>query len=727
MGGALGGVAVIAQVCRRIALASRRHPRRVLVGAAVLSALSAAIGLPPRVDANVVALLPPDDPHAAALRRIAAETGGINQIQLTFTGPEPALGDTLDALARQLEALPDVAYALHRLPGDLEAHVALMGLDPATATDDDLRGALTSYAVADAGGLGRILVKPTQSNIDPAFCERVVGDVHRVVAQADLAAHGVTHVFSAGPYVYIADGAEGIREDLRRTTGISVALVAVVLAVGLRGWRAPLVAAAPIAVAALAHLAWMKLVFGTLNGFTSFGTALLFGLGVDTSIHLIRAFQEDRGRGLDVDGAVAAAWARIGPPCVTAVATSAAAFASLGVASFRGLSQLGVSLAVGLGLCLVATLALLPPLMRYVDRPLPPSPTEASRSRASAWPLVAFAALTTLVLTTGLPKLAFEYDITAMNRDRMAFSSLDDATRALIRRAYPPIVVDAADVAAARSEHIRLEAALHDGRLPHVRDVLSIESLLPSDQAGRVAAWSARREQMSDVPPAFAAWAPRPRAPEELPEGLLALVGGGARVLLVPQGDLYDLRESAALIDELAAVAPGAASEQTAQGAVYRALVADAPWVVGLAFVAVAVLTAVDLRRPTLVLAVLLSLVVGVAWAFAGVGWIGQRLTLMNLVGVPMVLGLGVDVVVHLGHRLRGGDDVDAAVRSVGAPTITSVATTVASFVALLATSSGGIRSLGGFVVVGLTLGTAAAAVCLIALTRASVARRDAP
>ena len=702
------------------------HPRWVLLCAAIFATAAAAIGLPPTVDANVIALLPDDQPQAAALRRVAQESGGINTITLTFTGADHGtMMNALDALAVELETLDSVSHALHRLPPDLAHHLRLMSVEPTLEGLDRL--SVDDYAVVPGRGRGRILVRPTRSNTDPDFCEKVTSDVHRVIDSFDLAAAGVEHVYSAGPYVYIADGSAGVKSDLRRTAGVTALLVLAVLIVGFRTWRAPLLVLTPVALAAVGNMAALALIFGSLNTFTSFGSALLIGLGADFAIHLWARYREERAA-LPVEEAIVRAWAHTGPPCVFAALTSAAGFAALAVGSFKGLGHLGISLSIGLSLCLGSVLVLLPLLIRALD-PEPPRRLEAQRwwvefpRRGARGALVAMLLLSAAVGWWGMKHLEFEYDITAMNRDRMVFSDMDEATQALVRSAYPPVVVTAKSNAAA--EHARLQRALDEGRLPHIRSVLSMSTLVPPDQRDRIDALATLKSNLRPIQ--LQDWQPTEWAPDDLPEVVVALVGGADRVLLLPQGDLYDMRESAALIDELDAVVDGAASEQLVQGAVFRSMVTDTPRIILLALCLVAFLTAADLRRPLLVFAALASLLIGGIWAGSTIAFAGQRLTLMNLVGFPILLGIGIDVVLHLSHRLRSEGNLGRAVQTVGVAAVISTLTTTASFASLITASSGGIRSIGRLVVVGLVMVTTMSATLLCLFWAARTSRDSAP
>jgi predicted RND superfamily exporter protein len=719
------------------------------------------VGLPPHINPNIVDLLPPDQPQVAAVKQLAAE-GGTDAIVLTFEGEDPdAMADILDRLTADLQRLDTVAFALHRLDPELAMHVGLMQLEPATveelavrlemalrlgpalnpflaapvldmsAVAEDIAAAADVRVLLPAEGRGRVLVKPTRSTTDPPFCEQVVADVLRVVAEADLAAAAVRHVYTTGPYVIVADGVQWTRQDLQRTSVVSAILVLLVLMVGMRSFRAPLLVLSPIVLANLVNLALIAVVVGSLNTYTSIGTALLIGLGIDFAVHLVGRTREERALGADLEDAIAVAWDRTGPPCITAGLTSAAGFAALGLARFDALAQLGFSLSVGLLLCLVSMLVLLPVLLPWLDpveRPLLGARVGGARGTGRPWgpwglaAMVGALVLTVVVGAWGLPALTFEYDFTAISRNDMVYSGMDPERQALVREGFPPVAVTVADRGAVPAEHARLKGLVGAGALPHVAGVVSLENLLPADQAARLVPLTRLRalvdhRNLRYLPAplvedlrALRAWTPRLRTEADLPEGLLGLFGDGRRILLIPQGDLYDMRESAAMIDELDAVVEGAVSGQLLQGVVYRLIMADALRIALLALVLVTLLAGLHLRRPVLVVGAVGSLLVGLVWAGAAAVGVGIRINLVNMVALPILLGIGIDVVIHLTHRLVAEGAIGRAYRTVGVAALLSTVTTIASFLSLNVAVELGIRSLGQLVVVGLATVTVVSA-----------------
>lgn len=746
------------------------HRRAVGLAAVVIVIVSAVLGLPPEVDSNVLALLPDDVPAVQAVRELQDKEGGVSLVTLSFRGDDAELMDTtLERMTERFEALDTVEYALHRVDEDLTREVGLLQLEAADVRqlNTRLRGALALgpalnpivtqrlmsmgplteriEQLSDApdllqggDGRGRILIRPTGTSHDQKFAKRVMADVDRIL-EAE-ATPGVEVAWVGGAYRHVVEDAEGIKSDLFSTTFVSLGLVLLVIIVSFRSVRSTVLVFGPLLAANIVVLGIVAVALGTLNTYTSFGTAILIGLGIDFAVHLIGRYREFRARGVPLEEAIERAWDRTGPPCMTAALTSAAGFLALAAADFQGFAQLGVLLAAGLMVCLIAMLVLLPVLLPVLDREAPPllgtaGEQEASRStyRLAPLGLAVALALTALVGQLAFPRLSWQYDISELRREGMAWSELSEEQRRLVKESYSPMFAEAADTQALAALHQKVAEAQEAGELPHIARVASIQTVLPSDQAERVEALRelvllAGHTNLKYLPPPLvkriaplAGQEVRMLTPGDLPRPITDLLGVkdgfGPRMVLFPQGNMWDLRETAALEAEVGDVLGEGtvAGDYVTLGALYRIIRRDMPVVAALAFLMVLVLTEIDLRKQVWVAAAMATLLAGLVWAAFLTSLVGVQLSIMNVVGVPILVGIGVDVVIHLLHRLRdeGPGGVRRALRTTGVAASISTLTTIASFLSLTAAGNRGVQSLGLLVVFGLTAVFAATCVIL--------------
>jgi len=338
---------------------------------------------------------------------------------------------------------------------------------------------------------------------------------------------------------------------------------------------------------------------------------------------------------------------------------------------------------------------------------------------------------------TVLPQLTFEFDLSQMRRDGQAYDELTEEERALARESYSPVVASYRGAPGQmQADQGLLREAIRDGRTPHLSGVISIHDVLPADQEARNTQIADLARLMEDpdvryLPPVLvqrlsplAGMKVETLTREHLPEGLRHLLGATnadvERMLILPKGNMWDVREARALKSELEEVLPGRelAGEHIGVAAMFLIALRDAPRIGWLALLLVLLFTWWDLRRPHLVLTAFVSLMVGVTWAGIAMWVGGVKLSMINMAAIPILLGIGVDVIVHLSHRLQeeGPGGIRRSLRTTGTAVLISTLTTIASFGSLALAGNRGVRSLGMLVVLGLLMVSVMGTLTLISL-----------
>jgi hypothetical protein len=113
-------------------------------------------------------------------------------------------------------------------------------------------------------------------------------------------------------------------------------------------------------------------------------------------------------------------------------------------------------------------------------------------------------------------------------------------------------------------------------------------------------------------------------------------------------------------------------------------------------------------RRPGAVLLILMPTAFGLCWLLAAMHLTGERFNTLNIIGVPLLLGIGVDdgiflVGIAARHRRRGGSRADLArdLRTSCRAVIMTSATTMLAFGSLVFSSTPAIGSLGRLTAIG--------------------------
>ena len=140
---------------------------------------------------------------------------------------------------------------------------------------------------------------------------------------------------------------------------------------------------------------------------------------------------------------------------------------------------------------------------------------------------------------------------------------------------------------------------------------------------------------------------------------------------------------------------------------VFRALIEiigkDGRNAVLLALVAVFFVLWLDYRKPGHALMAMVPLTIGVFWMVGMIGLAGMKLTVMSVMGLPMIVGIGVDDGVHIVHRWRieGKGKINQVFASTGKAILLTSATTMLAFGSLVFSVWPGFASLGVAMFIG--------------------------
>lgn len=743
------------------------HGRTVALGCLVLTLLSALLALRLRVDSDLLSLMPGKDPAILALRNLEAEEGGVNLVTIAVSGKPENTQPFLAALQAKLEKSERVDYALYDIDDDLAWRLGLVTLkkEELESVRDRLKGALAlgpgianpfiSARLLDLGpmtdrltqadarsglmatqGMERLVIRPKGRAQDLPFARALMAEIRTAMAELDPKAYGVQNTWISGAYRFNVEDYEGILHDVSTTGAASAGMLILTLLLAFRNVKVLGYLMLPMVVATVWTFGLAGATVGTVNTFTSVLGALLTGLGIDYSVHLYTRYREERATSESMEEAIARTWDHVGPPCAAAALTSAAGFSALMFAQFKGFRQMGFLLSIGLMLCLSATLTILPPLLKWREQiPRPWGRFKLGFGRPSRPPTYRFASvgligLVVLTLVFGLfiRKVQFEYDLSELRREGMAYADLTDLQKELTRASYAAIVASYPDDASLTAAHERISAQLANGELKHIGRIASIRTIFPADQEERLAiireiAGFTQDPNYGYLPPAVrknldrvAATPLTTMGPDDLPRGLRHLLGandGTHRLLLFPAGNVWDLREVQALRDEIHQTVTDApvAGEYMALGSLADIVRRDAPRVAIVALVLTFLGMLVDISKPRQAIAVMAVLLSGMAWAGGALVLSHVKISIVNFVGIPILLGIGIDVVIHLLHRIaeEGPGKVLKALTTTGWAAGISTATNVMAFASLVLATNQGIRSLGMLVLVGLTALTIAA------------------
>jgi hopanoid biosynthesis associated RND transporter like protein HpnN len=273
----------------------------------------------------------------------------------------------------------------------------------------------------------------------------------------------------------------------------SLALIALWLFLAVRTWRLVLPILGTLILGLLSTLLFASLAVGTLN-VVSVGFGILFvGIAVDFSIQFSVRYREVRhlalGHAPAMDLILAETGRRAGVQILVAAAATAAGFLAFVPTDFSGVAELGLIAGVGMLIAFACTVTFLPAaitLARPRDEPAEvgfafAAPLDARMRRVRKPLLVVFALLAALGVALA-PSVTFDSDpLHTKDPNTEAMRTLRDLMESPLTNPYS-IDILTADVASADALAERLRA------LPLVDEALTLDSLVPTDQAPKLAA-----------------------------------------------------------------------------------------------------------------------------------------------------------------------------------------------------------------------------------------------
>ncbi|MEM8737854.1 MAG: MMPL family transporter [Planctomycetota bacterium] len=613
----------------------------------------------------------------------------------------------------------------------------------------------------------------------------------RVRAAVDAANPDGLRIDYTGAYAIAEHSAAQTKADMIRSCLGSISLLIVVFLLAYRHPLAFWVLTLPVYVAIVGAFGLYVGFAGRLTPVTAVAGAVLAGLGIDYCVHYLSHYEAQRRQTPDLAHPVLARItnAALAPAIGAACLTSLIGFGAVLSSSVRSLREFAVLGMLGLGLTWFTTVTVMPALLAALGR------TRLAKHRGFSETRIDFSGVVrhiaqrprrVLLLGTLPLVLATAVLSTHTVSDGSAWRfpvRFDSDLHALHPRPHPPleaqstlaqifgaapnalmILVEADSPAAMLDRARATQDRLAQTDLPFgIAGILGPATLLPpasgSDPGPRpdpdTVAQDLRRAAaghgfdpaafadyqtflvslLTTPPPTFADLEPYSRfAGLVLPRDTPAPTQGLVLVTLAePWATVQDRNDTIDAVRE--ALAPIPSATLTGISVVgydtQRAIAGNLTTLLALAAGLVLVWLAVFFRRPAAVALALLPAAAGLLILAAVAAAAGWTFNAINLIAMPLIVGIGVDdgiFLVAIARRWRAGRaDRETLVAQIAASahaiTMTSLTTGLA-FGSLAFTSVPAIRSLGAFTVVGVAAAWFASLLLLIPLL---VGRSAAP
>lgn len=296
----------------------------------------------------------------------------------------------------------------------------------------------------------------------------------------------------SGPALRLTGSAVIEHEELRTVSsgaiwaGLSAtAGVAFLLVFGLGSIRLIAATLITLLVGLIITAGFATLLIGRLNLISVTFAVLFVGLGVDFGIHLCLRYKEELQRRRPQNDALGRTVRAVARPLSLSAICAGLGFIAFVPTDYRGLAELGIISATGMAVAWLASLMLLPALLRLMpleakgrDQAAPPSGPAWTERHASS--ILGIAVIAAVCLVPLLPRVTFDFNplnLKDPNSESVAtFLALErnpDTATNVISVLAPTL--DAGERAAARLRGT-----------PGIGDVITLSSFVPDDQAEKL-------------------------------------------------------------------------------------------------------------------------------------------------------------------------------------------------------------------------------------------------
>ena len=305
---------------------------------------------------------------------------------------DAALPAELDQLFGDMAAVADAQT--RGVPAELSWHRLLDDDDPAVARQLVLAQPRLDYAsLAPAGAA-----------------------IEALRAAADRLGIDSTHGLQlrlTGAAVLEDEELESVASGALTAVVITTVAVALLLFWGLRSWRLITATLLTLAVGLVVTAGFTALAIGRLNLISVAFAVLFVGLGVDFGIHVVLRYQEQIQQAVGQTLAIERAGQGVAGALTLTAVCAALGFLSFVPTAYLGLAELGIISAFGMLVAWIASLTLLPALLRLM--PLSPAPATERPSlllpiERHSRSILTVAGIAGIASLLALPYLTFDFD-----------------------------------------------------------------------------------------------------------------------------------------------------------------------------------------------------------------------------------------------------------------------------------------------------------------------------
>jgi len=610
-----------------------------------------------------------------------------------------------------------------------------------------------AYYFTEDKSLIAIFIKPDISSSDLTFTKKILEDIKSKVSMLDLSAYGDNiKIEYTGRYQKQVDLQNQMQTDLGTASLVAMLLVVAYLLFHFRRIEALILIILPLVIGIIFTFAFASLLYGSLNILTAFIGVILLGLGIDHGIHLLSRYQDERKKGLSESTVISNTFTQTGRSVVIAALTTLVIFIGLGFSEFRAFHEFGIIAAGGMVFIVLSYLLCMPPLLKlsaqftWKHNELTSSPKPRLKLIGKQWQstILIISTLSIILLSFNISNIRFNYDFDSLGNANLPSFQLDKKVNELLGYSQTPMVA-----LSDNEEQERYVTEIFRNNQEKLSEksgidfLLSSSDLVPINQdekqiiikkIGKVVkkvkdSWlePGDLKLINDFKKMVKA---KPFAYPELPLETRQLFGiseaqTGTQqgvVMLFPAISLSDGKRVLELADEIRSVNQSngnrlpVAGESMILADILHLVFKESPRVLFLSTLFIILFMWFFMKKLNYTILCLLPAVLTISLTLGVMALLNIELNYINMLMIPILLGIGVDSGIHMVSRAIEGNTLDEILNETGLAIFGSIFTSGLGIGALLLTNHNGLNSLAHVAIIGLSINLLVSIILLPAL-----------
>lgn len=602
---------------------------------------------------------------------------------------------------------------------------------------------------AENGTFVAMKVRPGGSETNVSDTKTIVDLLDRAILETKPEELGV-EVEAGGHFRNKLKEMNAIYNDVFSTLAICIFLLFLTIIFYFRSFRALFIVFIPLSAGVLTAITAMQFFIGGFNIISAFSFTILYGLGIDFSIHLLVRFSEERGKSANCREAVISSYVNIVPAIFSGALTTVAAFFSLIFINFKGFSDFGLAAAIGVTASFCAIVLFFPAIIFVFDRfyPLNIKPRKTSFLASifnftSAKPLVTFIifVLITLSAVVSIKFANMEYNFDKLsfpdknNPDTISSKYVQGVRKNkndLLSTGLPSFIITENSEQTEDASRALDEIMKSDQKKILLKDHISIYSFIPANQKEKLPIikdirriierkinlfdektterYNSEFKQFIEVDSEIQ----KELLPDWIKDKLSLKDGSYDKFMILALGGNKSNVEDVITIRKEYDEIKGDIQNYHVLGSymliaeIKNIIDRHVPVAIVFAFLAVLIVLLFLYRSFSEAVTVFIPLSAGILWMILVAVVSGIKFNIFNMVVIPTVIGTGIDSAIHIFHRYKNGksEKMIENLKNTGGAVFFSSLTTLVGFGSVAFARHKGLQSIGIMASIGIIMVT---------------------